>query len=137
VTNARRRLGLTIAVIGIGVFVLGAVIVGVAVRNYAARERQAIEGEWITVSAELIRADLLKSIYDRPTWKFYRDGSLDRGGYRCDYSINPLLHTIEWGDPEPGVRKKYELSGDSLKIRVYSENSEILYVLKRVGPVQW
>jgi hypothetical protein len=133
VTNAgRRSLWFTIAG---GVIVLGLAIFWTVAFVHAVHEWQAIQGEWKTVSVEGDNGFDVGS-----TWVFYRNEVLDCPAGRCNYSINPLLHTIEWGDPvqrgKTGVRKEYELDGDTLKIWVYRENSENLYVLKRVGPLQ-
>jgi hypothetical protein len=107
------------AIIAVGVIgVLGAFIVYM-VTCVDLHDWQAIQGEW--------RED------NGYRWSFGDNGLVDTPAGRYHYSINPVLHTIGWGDSwMHWPHGTYELKGDRLKIWLYGKESKTLYILERV-----
>src|SRR5204863_4675848 len=106
--GGRRKFALIIAAGVIGV--LGALIVYM-VTCVDLHDWQAIQGEWIEVGG------------NRSKWGFGDNGLVDTPFGRDHYSINPVLHTIAWGDSW-NWWDTYELNGDRLKIWVHGEDSK-------------
>ncbi len=109
------------AIIAVGVIgVLSAFIVYM-VTCVDLHDWQAIQGEWTEVNSNGYK------------WSFSDNGLVDTPFGRDHYRINPVLHTIVWGDSRNWWGDTYELDGDRLKIWVHGKDSTVLYVLKRIG----
>jgi hypothetical protein len=99
------------------------VVIGEAIFRHVTHEWKAIKGKWVEVSMNP----------HTPAYEWYfSDNQLDRTARgRSSYSINPILHTIEWGHDWDRATGKYELNGNELKIWVGGDKSKTPYVLKR------